>query len=94
MFPRAAERKALPDVVREFEDARLRQYWDDDRTLGREFKERIIPAFEGELAWDVWVLFDEAATWETAPEHAVGWGFTVESTREDLFRRLALIERR
>lgn len=91
MFPRAAERRALPEVAEEFEGAPLRQYWDDARTVGRDFEAHVIPEFDGEVAWDVWVLFDEGATWETAPEHVVGWGYTVESTREELFDRLEAI---
>lgn len=91
MFPRLAERGALPKVAMEFDDPQIRQYWDDARAVGREFKERVIPAFEGEVAWDVWVLFDEEATWDEASEHVVGSGYTVAATREDLFDRLGSI---
>lgn len=82
------ERRALPKVAEEFEGARIRQYWDDRRAVGREFRERVIPDFDGETAWDVWVLLDDVATWDTAGEHVVGWGYTVVATREKLFERL------
>lgn len=94
MFPRLAERRALPKVAEEFGGGQVRQHWDDAKAIGREFKVRVIPAFKGEVAWDVWVLFDHEATWDTAGEHVVGWGYTVASTREDLFERLESIAHR
>ena len=69
----------------------MRQYWDDRRSVGQAFKERVVRDFDGETAWDVWVLFDDEATWDTAGEHVIGWGYTVEATREELFDRLASI---
>ncbi len=65
-----------------------RQYWNDAKTVGREFKERVIPGFDGEVAWDVWVLFDKKATWDSAGEHVVDWGSTVVATEEALIARL------
>jgi hypothetical protein len=94
MFPRLAERRALPRVAAEFEGAPLRQYWDDQRTVGHELKARDIPGFDGGVAWDVWVLFDEKATWDTAGDHVVGWGYTVVATREDLYDRLESVAKR
>jgi hypothetical protein len=88
MFPRLAERSALPGVTQEFDGTRIGQYWDDGKSVGREFKERIIPGFDGDVAWDVWVLFDEEATWDSAAEHVVGWGYTVVATEQELFSRL------
>lgn len=49
---------------------------------------RIIAGFAGEVAWDVWVLFDEEALWDSAREHVVAWGSTVVATEEELFARL------
>ena len=94
MFPRLAEQRALPKIAAEFAGAPLRQYWDDTKAVGREFKGRVIPGFDGEVAWDVWVLFDEKATWDTAAEHVVGWGYTVVATRKDLFERLESVANR
>jgi hypothetical protein len=48
------------------------QYWDGAQSLGRAFRERIVPGFAGEVAWDVWVLFDGQATWESAGQHVLG----------------------
>lgn len=94
MFPRPSERRALPDVAREFGSGRVRQYWDGAKVVGRVFKERVVPDFRGNVAWDVWVLFDEGATWDSAGDHVVGWGFTVAATRERLFARLEALEDR
>lgn len=88
MFPRFSERRALPKVTEEFDSVQVRQYWDDAKAVGREFRERLIPGFDGEVAWDVWVLFDEETTWDSAEEHVVGWGSTVVATEEALFARL------
>jgi hypothetical protein len=88
MLARFFERRGLPKVAEEFAGAPVRQFWDDRRAVGREFKERIIPGFHREVAWDVWVLFDEQATWDSAGEHVVDWGSTVEATEEELFAHL------
>jgi hypothetical protein len=40
------------------------------------------------VAWNIWVLFDEQATWESAGRHVLGWGATVEATEKELFARL------
>jgi len=65
-----------------------RQYWDDAKALGKEFKERFVPRYGGKIAWDVWVLFDEKATWDTAGEHVVAWGSTVVATEAELVAQL------
>jgi hypothetical protein len=88
MLPRLAERRALPGAVRELAGAGFAQYWDDARAIGHELKERVIPGYDGEIAWDVWVLFDEEATWDSAQGHVVAWGATVAATEEELFARL------
>jgi len=71
-----------------------RQYWDDAKAVGREFKERVVPGFRGKTAWDVWVLFDEKATWDSAGEHVIDWGSTVAATEEDLFAQLERVAER
>jgi hypothetical protein len=88
MFPRFQERRALPRAAASYADAPLAQYWDDTRQVGREFKQRILPSYPRDVAWDVYVLFDEQATWETAANHVVSWGHTVEDAADELFARL------
>ncbi len=88
MLPRFAEKRALPRMVSEFGDARIAQYWDDTRGVGLEFKSRVIPDFGGKVAWDVFVLFDADATWESAGEHVLGWGSTVVGKEKQLFELL------
>ncbi len=90
MFPRFVERRALPEIVLEFERASIAQYWDDTSAVGREFRDRIVPSEEhpGTIAWDVFVLFDAEATWATAKEHVVAWGRPVEARADELFEAL------
>ncbi|MEE8558992.1 MAG: hypothetical protein V3T14_13995 [Myxococcota bacterium] len=88
MFPRFAERWALPRIAGEFTGRPIAQYWDDTKGIGVEFKRRVIPEFSGKVAWDVFVLFDAQATWADAGEHVLGWGSTVVGTEQQLFRLL------
>ena len=89
MFPRFMEWRALPKMAAAYADAPLSQYWDDAKDVGREFKRRIVPEYPKDVAWDAYVLFDPEATWETAGEHVLGWGYTVEETEQRLFEHLA-----
>ncbi len=94
MFPRFAERRALPRMVGEFTGRPIAQYWDDTKGIGVEFKRRVIPEFSGKVAWDVFVLFDAQATWADAGEHVLGWGSTVVGTEQQLFALLQALEMR
>ncbi len=88
MFPRPAERRALPKTIDEYAEAPITHYWDDTRELGVEFKQRVIPDYDGETAWDAFILFDSEATWSTAEEHVLLWGSTVVDHEEQLFALL------
>ena len=85
MFPRFAERWALPKMADEFAGQSIAQYWDDTKGIGVEFKQSVIPEFSGKVAWDVFVLFDAQATWANAGEHVLGWGGTVVGKEQELF---------
>ena len=85
MFPRLAERRALPKTIREYAEVPIIHYWDDTKELGVEFKQRVIPDYEGETAWDAFILFDREATWSTAEEHVLVWGSTVVDQAAELF---------
>ncbi len=88
MLPRFTERRELPEAVAEFSDRGFTQYWDDEKAAAREFKERIIQEFNGDIGWDAYVLFDKEATWENAGEHIVSWGSTVMNKAGQLFDHL------
>ncbi len=88
MFPRPAEWFALPRTIGEYADAPIVHYWDDTRRIGVEFKQRVIPNFDGEIAWDAFILFDSRATWANAQDHVLGWGSTVVDQEEQLFALL------
>ncbi len=93
MFPRPAERRALPKTIKEYSDAPIIHYWDDTRQIGVEFKQRVIPDFDGETAWDAFILFDREATWATAQDHVLGWGSTVVDEEDQLFALLKELPR-
>ena len=85
-FLRAAG-ESLP-LADEFADPPITQYWDDTKGIGFEFKQRVIPEFNGKVAWDVFVLFDAQATWVDAEEHVLGWGGTVVGRERELLTLL------
>ncbi len=89
MFPRFMEWRAITKMAAAYANAPLSQYWDDTKEVGRDFKRRIVPEYPKDVAWDAYVLFDPEATWETAGEHVLGWGYTVEETQQRLFEHLA-----
>lgn len=82
MFPRPQEWWSLPGVVEEH--GAFVQFWDDERFVSAEVKQRIWPDYDGDTPWDLFILFDGEATWATASEHVVGWGTTVIGESETL----------
>ncbi len=88
------EERELPEAVAEFSDRGFTQYWDDEKAVGREFKERIIREFSGDIGWDAYVLFDEEASWENAGDHVVSWGTTVMNKADQLFDHLERLPKR
>ena len=85
--PRAAQND------QEYSDAPIIHYWDDTRQIGVEFKQRVIPDFDGETAWDAFILFDRDATWATAQDHVLSWGSTVVDEEDQLFALLEELPR-
>ncbi len=88
------EGRELPEAVAEFSDRGFTQYWDDEKAVGREFKARIIQEFNGDVARDVYVLFDDGATWANADHHVVSWGDTVMDKADQLFDDLERLPKR
>ena len=91
MFPRMQERWSLPGAVGEL--ARFRQFWDDERGVSAEVKERILPGYEGEVPWDLFILFDPQATWGDASQHVRGWGAPVIAEKDRLDALLGSLQR-
>ena len=94
MFPLFMERRQLPEAVAEFSDRGFTQYWDPEKAVGREFKERIIQEANGDVVRDAYVLFDQEATWENASNHIVSWGSTVMNKADQLFDHLERLPER
>ena len=84
MFPRPQERWALPGMVEEFSGWGISQYWDDERHVSLEVKQRIVPELEDEVPWDLFILFGPAATWSESQKHVLGWGEPVIRKTEEL----------
>ncbi len=91
MYPRPMEWWALPGMVEEF--AGFEQFWDDERTVSADVKRRIVPAFDGEIPWDMFILFGTEARWTTAGEHVTASGYTVLHTQDELFAALGRLPR-
>ena len=91
MFPRPMEWWALPRMVEEFSEWRISQYWDDQRRVSREVKERLVPEVESEVPWDMFILFGPAATWADAEKHVLGWGEPVIDRAEQLEALLSAV---
>lgn len=54
-------------------DRRARHFWDGERSLGTRYHELLsLPESVG-VAWDVYLLFDRKAEWESGPPYPVFW---------------------
>ena len=89
MFPKPMEHSALAKRASEYAEAPIAHYWDDTGEIGVEFKRRVIPEFQGEMARDAFVLFDGEATWADAGGHVLAWGSRILETEQ---RLLALLD--
>lgn len=80
----------VPSAAELMPDPRAHHYWDGDRLMGSFY--RILTAENetidvGTEAWDVWLLFDQKATWSaTGPPQPVWWEHQLRIPRPD--RRL------
>ncbi len=84
MFPTPMEWWALPRMAEEFSEWEISQYWDGERRVSQELKERIVPELEDEVPWDMFILFGPEATWANAEKHVLGWGEPVIHRTEKL----------
>ncbi len=91
MVPRLMEWWALPRMAEEFSEWGASQYWDDERRVSLEVKERIVPEVEDEVPWDMFIVFGPEATWAKAEKHVLGWGEPVIHKTEKLESLLSTI---
>ncbi len=94
MFPRLMEWWALPRMAEEFSEWEITQYWDGERRVSQELKERIVPEVEDEVPWDMFILFGPEATWAEAEKHVLGWGEPVIRRKEKLEALLGAVSLR
>ena len=91
MFPKPMEWWALPRMAEEFSEWGISQYWDDQRRVSFEVKQRLIPELEDEVPWDMFILFGPEATWAEAEKHVLGWGEPVIKKKQELEALLSAI---
>ncbi len=94
MFPRPMEWWALPSMVEEFSEWGISQYWDDERRVSSEVKERLVPDVESDVPWDMFILFGPEATWDDAEKHVLGWDEPVIHRAEKLEALLSTVSAR
>lgn len=69
-------------------DDRVTHFWNGDRFIGMWFKQNVATSYYGSVLWDAYLLYDEAAQWETIPLPLIGWGQTVIGSSEKLKQEL------
>ena len=91
MYPRPMEWWSLPRMAKEFSEWGIPQYWDEERHVSLEVKERIVPDVKENVPWDMFILLGPKATWADAEKHVVGWGRTIIGEKEKLEALLSAI---
>jgi hypothetical protein len=92
MYPGDAQSKWPGEVLT---DRRVEHRWDEPKAAGRWFftnLRSLRPSRGGDgrfpqqvdALWDSYLLFDRSATWNSAPNGLVSWGYTVMRTRAQL----------
>ena len=67
---RSDNRGAAENRADEFDDVRIRHYWDKERFTGKLWK----PALgTRDMPWDVYFLYNTEATWDDAPTAPDFW---------------------
>lgn len=73
-----------------FDDPRVVQYWDRERSLGRWYGTHPdYGADPSSVWWDTYVLYGPESRWIGAPTHRINLGYTIVETREELRASLA-----
>ncbi len=75
-------------------DARVRHYWDEQRSVGRRYlqtlarlwpvrgAETVVP--QADALWDAYLLYPPDARWDEELPDVVSWGSTILRTKETL----------
>ena len=72
-----------PDLLN---DARVQHFWDEGRISGKWFAENVL-GFSS-IAWDIYFLYPEDATWLNMPSPLLASGSPVISKKGDLLEAL------
>jgi hypothetical protein len=75
-------------------DPRVSEFWDQAKVLGAWYARQPQHPYPGEVTWDAWVLYGPQAKWTERATGALGWGYTILRTRDQLKRDLAAALRR
>jgi hypothetical protein len=70
------------------------EFWDQAKVLGAWYARQPQHPYPGEVTWDAWVLYGPQAKWTERATGALGWGYTILRTRDQLKRDLAAALRR
>ncbi len=81
-------------MTEEFSAWGIPQYWDEERRVSLEVKERVVPEVESDVPWDMFILFGPEATWADAEKHVLGWGEPVIHRVETLEALLSAVSAR
>ncbi len=68
-------------------DPRATHYWDEERILGRWYKEVVGFPYDV-IAWDVGYLYGPEAVWDDTPGPYLGIGHTIIGQKDALMRAL------
>ena len=79
-------------------DARVRHYWDEQRSVGRVYLQ-ILPRLwpgrapetvlsQADALWDSYLLYPADARWDDEPPNPISWGSTILQTKDTLEEKL------
>ena len=82
-------------------DPRVVHYWDDEKTVGRWYAERMSAMentrapgsspLRGNVLWDAYLVYGPDARWAESPSHLRQWGRTILATQERLREAFAAV---
>jgi hypothetical protein len=70
------------------DDPRVRQFWDEERVVGRWLADMGLGGSPGEVVWDAYLVFGPDAAWNDEPAPLRGTGAPVISAAGSLEREL------
>jgi hypothetical protein len=71
-------REDAVERVSEFQDARVRNYWDDNRISGNAWQKSLgLTSF----AWDVYFIFDPSVVWQNSMPQPTFWMHQIPSAQ-------------